>query len=40
MLEALLEEVHDVEGLLLRVGLVTCDHLEDDTLRPLVEVAH
>ena len=38
VLQALLEQVHDVESLLLRVGLVPRDALEHQALRPLVEV--
>mmetsp|Transcript_42719 Transcript_42719/g.141456 ORF Transcript_42719/g.141456 Transcript_42719/m.141456 type:complete len:763 (+) Transcript_42719:57-2345(+) len=36
--EPLFEQVHDVEGLLRRLGLVARDELEDDALGPLVEL--
>mmetsp|Transcript_26282 Transcript_26282/g.84320 ORF Transcript_26282/g.84320 Transcript_26282/m.84320 type:complete len:623 (-) Transcript_26282:239-2107(-) len=36
--EALFKEIHDVEGLLRRLGLVARDQLQDDALGPLAEV--
>ena len=40
MLEAVLQEVHDVIHLILGVWLVLCAHIEDDRLAPLVELAN